>query len=207
MQHKFHGNSKLDRCAKIYAEMDEFYKRTGADSRLPKLLPTMLRAEQNGKVKTPKLRCKAGESKCLVPWCLEMAVRHLDPASSVEATMIDACRRLNDMYSCLRTASWDSDCFEKASREFLLLFAALQEHFAADQPGRKLFRLKPKAHMLMELALCKANPSQQWTYRDEAFGHSLALLAKRRGGKFSVRGVSRSVVLRFLAANPVPRFE
>ena len=50
-------------------------------------------------------------------------------------------------------------------------------------------------------------PAHTWTYRDESFGHTLALLAKRRGGKFSMAAVSKATLLRFLAANKVPRLD
>ena len=45
-----------------------------------------------------------------------------------------------------------------------------------------------KGHLLMHLALSRVNPASHWCYRDEAFGHTLALLAKRRGGEVLAQG-------------------
>ncbi|OLP84276.1 hypothetical protein AK812_SmicGene34884 [Symbiodinium microadriaticum] len=64
-----------------------------------------------------------------------------------------------------------------------------------------------QAHLLMELAVDDVNPSKHWTYRDESFGHSLALLARRRGGQFSMKAVSNAVLKRFLAGNQLLRLD
>ena len=83
--------------------------------------------------------------------------------------------------------------------------SSLEEFFHADL----LFRVKPKAHLLFECSRDEseegASPALYWTYRDESLGHTLATLAGRRGGKFSITAVSKAVVLRFMSANKVPR--
>ena len=65
---RIRGQSMLQRCAKLYADIHSFYERNGTQDRLPKLLPTMLRSQDKGKIKVPKLRAKAGEARSLVPW-------------------------------------------------------------------------------------------------------------------------------------------
>ena len=205
MEAKLPGSSRLDKCASLFASLQDYYRRhPSVDSRLPKLLPSMLRYEDKGKRKSPKLRAKGGEMMGLIDWILEVAEEHLDRFSLEEDCMLQGCRRLAALYQLLRTENWNAREFQKHSMEFVLCFGALEDHFAEQRPGTKLFRVKPKAHLLQELALTGNNPSKQWTYRDEAFGHSLALLAKRRGETFSVKAVSRAVLLRFLAGNPVP---
>ena len=44
------------RCAKLYQSIKAYYDRTGVTDRLPKLLPTMLREEDRGKIKFPKVK-------------------------------------------------------------------------------------------------------------------------------------------------------
>ena len=117
--------------------------------------------------------------------------------------MLQGCKHLQAMYACLSAANWDADKFLRAAQKFLLLMRTLESFFGEDI----LFRVKPKGHLLLELARSRTNPAHTWTYRDESFGHTLALLARRRGGKFSMAAVSKATLLRFLAANKVPRLD
>ena len=197
------GNSRREKCVTLFREIDAFYRANNSENRLPKLVPTMLRAELHGKLKSPKLRAKAGEARVLVPCAVQLAEKFLDTSVPAQNTMIHACHRLNSMYSCLSEHHWLPERFQQASREFLLLMSGLESHFE----DLKLFRIKPKAHLLMELAVDDVNPSKHWTYRDESFGHSLALLARRRGGQFSMKAVSNAVLKRFLAGNQLPRLD
>ena len=61
------GNSRREKCVTLFREIDAFYRANNSENRLPKLVPTMLRAELHGKLKSPKLRAKAGEARVLVP--------------------------------------------------------------------------------------------------------------------------------------------
>eukprot|EP00439_Symbiodinium_sp_Y106_P079393 s128_g18.t1 len=104
--------------------------------------------------------------------------------------MLRAAEALQAIYTGLSTATWNIDEFQNNVQVFLLFMSSLEEFFQADL----LFRVKPKAHLLFECSR-----------RDESFGHTLATLAGRRGGKFSITAVSKAVVLRFMSANKVPR--
>ena len=161
----------------------------------------MIRAEVQGKLKSPKLRAKAGEARELIPCQLLIAQKFCDVDSTVEATMVQASQQLHNLYDCLSARQWSTVHFLEAAQRFLLLFAALEAHFEQD----KLFRVKPKAHQLIELARAGTNPVFTWNYRDGSFGHYLSEMAQRRGGKFSMKAVSSSVLYRFLAANQIPR--
>ena len=66
-----------------------------------KLVPTMLRAEVPGKLKSPKLRASVGETRDLIPGQLLIAKKFLDMGSTVEATMVQANEQLNNWYECL----------------------------------------------------------------------------------------------------------
>ena len=154
----------------------------------------------NGKLKSPKLRGRAGESRGLIPCQLLLARQFLDASKQKERTMILASEHLNNMCSCLSKEAWDPAAFANSIQKFLLFNAALEVHFLED----KLFRVKPKSHQLIELRRKETNPIYTWNYRDESFGHYLSTLAKRRGGNFSMQGVSSNCLQRFLAANKVP---
>ncbi|CAE7242138.1 unnamed protein product [Symbiodinium sp. KB8] len=131
---KIRGHSKRIRCAKLYQNIKAYYDRAGVTDRLPKLLPGMLREEDRGKIKSPKLRAKAGEARALVGAAMELATKYLSLANPAEEAMFRGTEALQSMYACLSTAAWD-----------------------------------------------KVNPSKTWTYRDESYGHTLALLGRRRG--------------------------
>ena len=198
---KIRGASKLVRCTKLFADIDAWYRSNNAQDRLPKLLPTMLREEVKGKIKSPKLRAKAGEARTLVPCVLHLAETYLDETNVAELRMLRGCMELQTIYSNLSMGSWNTEHFQDAAQRFLLLNGSLETHFEAD----KLFRVKPKAHLLLELARQQSTPSATWTYRDESFGHTVATLANRRGGKYSVKAISNAVLRRFMASNELPK--
>ena len=108
-QQKIAGVFMRVRCAKLFQDIQQFYKENKVQDRLPKLLSTMLRREVKGKKKVPKLRVKAGESRALVPCCLQLATQHMDASIPHESAMLQGCKRLDAMYTCLSSANWDAD--------------------------------------------------------------------------------------------------
>ena len=96
---KIRGHSKRIRCAKLYQNIKAYYDRV--TDRLPKLLPTMLREKDRGKIKSPKLRAKAGEARALVGAALELATKYLSPANPAEEAMLRGTEALQSMYACL----------------------------------------------------------------------------------------------------------
>ena len=57
---------------------------------------------------------------------------------------------------------------------------------------------------LLERNEANISPSQEWTYRDEDFGGSLARMAHKRGGPGSPAAQSKTVVLKFAARHSLP---
>ena len=135
---KIAGSTKRVRCAAPFKEIQAFYKANNTQSRLPKLVPTMIRAEVQGKLKSPRLRANAGKAKELIQCQLFIAQKFFDVDSTVEATMVQASQQ----HDCLSAKQWSTVHFLKAAQKFLLLFAALEAHYEQD----RLFRVKPKAH-------------------------------------------------------------
>ena len=68
MEYKVPGDSRVDRCTVMYQSLKAYYAvHPEIDSKLPKLLPTMLRFEdQSGKKKSPKLRRRVQRHHWLV---------------------------------------------------------------------------------------------------------------------------------------------
>ena len=199
---KIRGATKLQRCATLFRDIKSFYGSSSAEDQLPKLVPTMLRSEVPGKIKSLKLRAKAGDASPLVPCQLEIARKYLDATSPAEATMLHASQQPFDLYSCLRVNDWDAGKLAAGTQKFLLFFAALEQHFLADKPSR----VKPKAHQLVELSRFQTNQCILEPTETRTWG-TLALLGQRRGRKFSVSGASKSILLRFLAARSLPDLE
>ena len=66
-----------------------------------------------------------------------------------------------------------------AGKQFLLLYVSLSE----SDESKVFWRFKPKHHLFQELTeYDNCNPSQNWTYRDEDFGGTVAAISRRRGG-------------------------
>ena len=138
-----------------------------------------------------------------MPCILRLAQKYLDVTKVAELTMLRGCMELQAIYSNLSAGSWNSQHFHAAAHRFLLLNGSLETHFEED----KLFRVKPKGHLLLELARRQSTPSATWTHRGESFGHTVVTLAGRRGGKYSVKAISNSVLRRFMAANELPKLQ
>ena len=141
---KIRGQSKRIRCAKLYQDIKAYYDRTGVTDRLPKLLPTMLREKDRGKIKSAKLRAKAGEARALVGAALELATKYLSPANPAEEAMLRGTEALQSMYACLSTAAWDKDVFRASSQKFLFFWGSRETYFEEDKIFRTLgSNLKP----------------------------------------------------------------
>ena len=80
------------------------------------------------------------------------------------------------------------------------------ERFFQRQDDRVSWRMKPKSHLLLELAREKTNPIHTWCYRDESWGGHMAELGRRSGGAFTMSAISKQLLLRFIAREPFPRF-
>ena len=90
---------------------------------------------------------------------------------------------------------------QNRAKKFAQYFLALSK-----VAGQKYYRAKPKLHAFMEISRSPVCPSKTWSYRDDSFGHSMSLFAKRRGGEFTVLAVSKSMLLKFAADHPKPPF-
>ena len=195
---KFPGVLKK-KCERLWQEMQAWYKRTGASSRLDMLTMGMLVQPK----KPPKLRSKGAEARHLVPFALEVARTYLLEDNEHERSVLKVARELAKMYECLRLQDFDSGAMALAAGELAGTWVQLE----AATPGRG-WTVKPKLHLVLELctvtALAHGSPTLYWCYKDEDAGGRGAKAARRRGGKQTAASAARSVLLRFMARNSLP---
>ena len=196
----FLPGSATDSCRQLYLLMKDYYKRRGKQSRLDQLKPSMIWKE-NGK--HARLRAKAGESRDLVDFGVELAQDLFQQQSLFHQTILQAALLLQVCYSQLSESTFCRQTLQQSATRFALLYIALSEE--AEQSGRRMFKLKPKLHLFLELAYSDIPPSAFWTYRDEDFGGLISRLAERRGGENTARATAAAVFQRFAAQEDLPR--
>ena len=99
------------------------------------------------------------------------------------------------------SAIFAADVLLVKSTKFALLYVALE----AAEPGDKIWRVKPKLHMLLEVCAEGSKPATFWSYRDEDYGGIVAKMSRRRRGLLSIASCSSNVLNRFKMATPVIR--
>ena len=139
----------------------------------------------------PKFRGQAAILRHLIPFCKEAAEKHCVSGSAVDDAALNAMRHLHTCYHTLGSSCiFRKDLFRDSASRFVTLFAALQTL----EPRN--WRVKPKAHLLLEMAFEGGRPTLCWTYRDEDFGGSVGHYAKRRGSAITAAGFSAAVLAR-----------
>ena len=181
------------------ADLFAWYDAHRPESRLDDLKLSMLRKAAH---KSPKLRSKAAEARCTVPYVCEAVFARLGD-SELERTIKSAAAELNFCYESLSRDAFDASVLRTHSRRFAVLYVALSQQY----PDNSRWKVKGKLHMFQELCeMCTSCPSLAWCYRDEDFGGALAKYARRRGGKVSPQAVGKAVILKFCALHRLPRF-
>ena len=136
--------------------------------------------KKTNKVSAPKLRASAGETRSLIPWSLEIAEALLDKSNTFENTIFQATLQMNACYSLLSRDLWNPQELAIAGQRFLLLYVSLCD----SDPEGMFWRFKPKHHLFQELCeFDECCPSQNWTYRGEDMGGTVAAISRRRGGE------------------------
>ena len=84
--------------------------------------------------------------------------------------------------------------------KFAIQYVGLHDYLnAADD---KAWRIKPKLHMFLRITSDSSVPRLTWTYRDEDFGGSVAMMARRRDHLLRCCSTSSTCLARFKMANP-----
>jgi hypothetical protein len=138
----------------------------------------------------PKLRCKGAETRHLVPFCLELALKFLteDPHTHLRYECI---LQLANFYLIMSTEPFDPAAARSHAEAYLSNYTALSKE--AQDGGSLAWRIKPKHHLFYHLGCCQVteigNPAFFWAYQDEGFVGLLGKMAKPRGGPQGVRAL------------------
>ena len=182
----------------LYRRICAYYVANRVDSRIETLTMTMI---QKSSSTPPKLRARGAEARGLVGFVRSETAAVFRDDVEPEATAKRAASHLATMYANLSQATFSHDVMAEHSRKFALLLRGLESF----DEGSPLWRTKPKLHQMQELCECSVhNPSQNWLYRDEDFGGSMAGLVRIRGGKATPKRVGQNALTKFFARHPLP---
>lgn len=192
----FEGNNRSQRLAALFRRLQEFYAREQTPSRLDGLTLGMLKVTGQ----PAKLKSKAHECRCLVPFVAEEVCRfHAQHEGVVVLNHLTrALGSLHQLGQLATAAEWPA----KQAAHLLSIIGSAWNDLAEFSPG--VFRVKPKFHMLQHLVLHVApihgSPAGYWCYLDEDWGGQMVQLARHRGGAFSAEGVGLKVLERAYGA-------
>ena len=179
----------------LWKEINEFYVNYGIKDRLKKFTKNTIRPEAS---QPPKLHASASQCRALVYFGHLAAQKFLSDTEPDEYAAKTAAYHLNVCYSTLKTPN--KDALFKSSQAFVLQYAAL---FATS--NGIAWRIKPKAHMFLELCAEGSRPELTWTYRDEDYGGTIAKTCKMRGRWKKVKCFSTHALDLFHIDNEFPR--
>ena len=188
---KMAGRTQKDRCRALWLRIQQWYEANEeVEDKLETLVPTMIK----GQKKSPKLRASGAQARALIPFTVEASGKWLDDDDPVELAAKSAAIHINECYAALSVAkeTWQSQLLLN-SVSFAHQYVALSDH----QGDGKLWKIKPKLHLFLELCAEGTKPSLIWGYRDEDFGGSFARFGRRRGGILSAASTSRTVLASF----------
>ena len=158
----------------LWKEITQFYARYRIKNRIKKFSKNTLRPYAK---QPPKLHASASNCRALIYFGHLAAQRFLSDAVPTESAAKTAAYHLNLCYSTLKSASqFNRDTLFHSSQAFVLQYAALME--VSDGIA---WRIKPKAHMFLELCAEGSQPNLFWTYRDEDYGGTVAKTCRMRG--------------------------
>lgn len=199
---KLPGSTQQKQCQALMRHLTTYYAQNpSVPGKYSNLTVSMLKNKSDH-----KLRGRGGEVRGVISFVKQMSLLLLDPAIPFEATILEASKELESCYNCLSAATPRADLPEHA-RKFAVLNAALQNECTEVRGDFKLFRCKPKLHLLLELAEFSLDrPSDHWCYRDEDFGGSVSNISRRRGGANEVYATGSRVLQKFCSNFKVPRF-
>ena len=173
------GRTRKDQVSALWQQVRGYYKRSPQSSQIQALTLEMLRQPNKG----PKLRTKGAETRGLVKFGCELAIEYNDLVKSDRSHALMSCMaRLLDFYELISQTPYQPQAAARASRRFCVLYKSL-----GGLDDERLWAIKPKHHMMQELAEYMApdlqmSPADFWSYRDEDFVGWIASFAASKGG-------------------------
>ena len=173
----------------------EFYVKNDIKDGLGNLTLQMIKKDGC----SPKLRAKGAEARSLVPFAKQFAEHWCNPTVPLESGILSVAQYLNQVHiTGLDRSSFDAAAFQSAVNSFLLQYKALEN------VDEQLWLLKPKFHLLYELAQIGNCAAMNWNYRDEEAGGTLARMARSRGGLQTPWSVSKKCLQKFCCDFEIP---
>lgn len=177
------GATQAARIHSLWLRIDRCYTEHKPPARLDNLTLEMVRADSS---QTPKLKCKGGEARYLLPIFFGLTSHWRAAAATVhQQTAGNAVRFLYELQQLVSAVPYETDVAAECCRKFCLAYAALEQEQLAMGVFNK-WKMKPKFHMLQELveyaAYDMGSPKDFWCYQDESWVGFLGKIAHRRGG-------------------------
>ncbi len=114
----------LVRCAKLWAELQEWYRENRVEDKFDNMYESMIKQDK----KSPKLRGKAAEIRGVVPFGEVLATRKLSAADPFESTVREAAILLHRMYQQLSSHQvYAADVLAESCRKFCGLYVAMSD--------------------------------------------------------------------------------
>jgi hypothetical protein len=194
------GSNKADRLKALWSAIKAWYGQAKPSSVLDNLTEEMIKNKDK-----PKLRCKGGECRYLIPFAqfYSQQFAHKNVHWSTIASLFNFLFRLQQYISCV--IPFSAEEASKCSRRFCLLYKALQTE--ASLAGKiNLWNMKPKVHLLQELVEYQSfqhgAPRNFWCYRDESWCGWWAKASLRRGGANNAATTATRFLQRFRILDP-----
>ena len=174
----YEGRTRAQKLTALFRRLQSFYVRTHTPSRIDALTLGMVKVVG----RPAKLKSKAHECRCLVPFVAEEVLRWrgLHTGDAVLNLLHQAVDSLQQLGHLAAEEEWQATPAEHLLSSLGGAWNALAE------VSPDVFRVKPKLHMLQHLVLHVAplhgSPARYWNYLDEDWGGRLVKLAKHRGG-------------------------
>ena len=116
----------------------------------------------------------------MVGFAKELVEKYCDESQALYSGVKWAVIYLNQCHDLgLHRDPFHVPSFQRAVQSFLLQYKFLEEAIGTNS---LLWILKPKFHMMFELAQTGDCPAMNWNYRDEEARGTLARMASSRGG-------------------------
>ena len=193
VQGKDQGPKLVARLQAMFLRLGAYYDRVKAPTRLDDLTAGMLKRRGE----PAKLHSKAHECRCMLLFSVEEVQRawSAEPTDPVLTHLKVALGALASLQGLSDRDPWLAERAEAKLDRLITAWCALEEL------NPDVFRVKPKAHLLLHLVGQVApkfgTPSNYWCYPEEDWGGKLAGLAKVWGktpklGKFIARIFERA---------------
>jgi hypothetical protein len=194
------GTTQPQRVQSLWRRLLGHYEAHKSPSRVGSLTWEMIKRDK----KPPKLKLKGAETRHVVPFGVLLAAEFAAaPHDSEHNKARHQCLvHLWQLYDAMSTRPFAPAVAAAESRSFLVLLQALREE--AESNGQLLWPLRPKCHLVQEMAEFQAvdlhlSPTAFWAYADEDFVGFIAKSSAPTGGPQTSTSLAKRALQRYRA--------